>query len=144
MAEHKIGSIHNTFLSPYVKHLLVEIGDEIWSNSVSDISNLYLTSNNTLNWNEIGILLGNLPGKCVDLNSNIHAHNTRRKMDIHIQSYNTDLYVYKRSVINMGTKLYNKLHGYIKEIDSCKTYKKELKSLLLLHSFYSVEEFVVL
>ena len=39
----------------------------------------------------------------VDLNSNIHAQNTRRKMDIYIQSHNTDLY--KRSVINMGTKL---------------------------------------
>lgn len=63
MAERQIGSIHNTFLSPYVKHLLVEIGDEIRSNSESDISNLYLTSNNTLNWNEIGVLLGNLPGK---------------------------------------------------------------------------------
>jgi len=65
-------------------------------------------------------------------------------MDIHIQSYNTDLY--KRSVINMGTKLYNKLPGYIKETDSYKTFKKELKSLLLLllHSFYSVEEFVAL
>jgi len=32
----------------------------------------------------------------------------------------------------MGTKLYNKLPGYIKEIDSYKTFKKELKSLLLL------------
>jgi hypothetical protein len=63
MAERQIGSIHNTFLSPYVKHLLVEIGDEIRSNSESDTSNLYLTSNNTLNWNEIGILLGNLAGK---------------------------------------------------------------------------------
>ena len=63
-------------------------------------------------------------------------------MDIHIQSYNTDLY--KRSVINMGTTLNNKLLGYIKEIDSYKTYKSELKSLLLLHSFYSVEEFVAL
>jgi len=52
--------------------------------------------------------------------------------------------IYKRSVINMGTKLYNKLPGYIKEIDSYKTFKKELKSLLLLHSFYSVEESVVL
>ena len=80
----------------------------------------------------------------VDLNSNIHAYNTRRKMNIHIQSYNTDSY--KRSVINMGTKLYNTLSGYIKEIDSYsyKIFKKELKSLLLLHSFYSVEEFVAL
>jgi len=77
----------------------------------------------------------------VDLNSNIHAYNTWRKMDIHIQSYNTDLY--KISVINMSTKLYNKLPGYINEIDSYKTFKKELKSLLL-HSFYSVEEFVAL
>jgi len=65
-------------------------------------------------------------------------------MDIHIQSQNTDLLAYKRSVIDMGTKLYNKLPGYIKEINSYKTYKKELKSFLLLHSFYSVEEFVAL
>jgi len=78
----------------------------------------------------------------VDLNSNIFAHNTRRKLNIHIQSYNTD--VCKRSVINMGTKLYNKLPGYIKEIESYKTFKKELKTLLLLNSFYSVEEFVAL
>ena len=63
-------------------------------------------------------------------------------MDIHIQSHNTDLY--KRSVINMGTELYNKLPGYTKEIDSFKTFKKEMKSLLLLHSIYSVEEFVAL
>ena len=65
-------------------------------------------------------------------------------MDIHIRSHNTDLC--KRSVINMGTKLYNKFPGYIKEIDSYKTFKKELKSilLLLLHSFYSVEESVAL
>ena len=42
----------------------------------------------------------------------------------------------------MGTKLYNKLQGYIKEINSYKTFKKELKSLLLLHSFYSVEKSV--
>ena len=43
----------------------------------------------------------------------------------------------------MGTKSYNKLPGYTKEIDSYKTFKKELKSLLL-HSFYSVEEFIAL
>ena len=53
-------------------------------------------------------------------------------MDIHIQSYNTVLY--KKRVINMGTQLCNKLPGYIKEIDSYKTFKKELKSFLILHS----------
>jgi hypothetical protein len=78
----------------------------------------------------------------VELNSNIHTYNTQRKMVIHIQSYSTDLYT--RSVINIGTKLYNKLPGYIQEIDSYKTFKKELKSFLLLLTFYSVEEFVAL
>ena len=63
-------------------------------------------------------------------------------MNIHIQSYNTDLY--KWSVINMGTKLHDKLPGYLKEIDSYKTFKKEMNSLLFLHSFYSVEESVAL
>ena len=63
-------------------------------------------------------------------------------MDIHVQSYKTD--IYNNSVINMGTKLYNKMPGYIKEMDNCKVFKKELKSLLLFHAFYSVEEFVSL
>jgi hypothetical protein len=44
----------------------------------------------------------------------------------------------------MGTKVYNKLPGYIKEIDSYKVFKQELKLFLLLHTFYSVEEFVSL
>jgi hypothetical protein len=50
------------------------------------------------------------------INTNIHTYNTRRKMDIHIQSYSTAFYA--RSVIHMGTKLYNKHPGYIKEIDT--------------------------
>ena len=63
-------------------------------------------------------------------------------MDIHTQSYKT--YIYKKCVLNMGIKVYNKLPGYIKEIDSYKAFKKELKLLLLLHTFYSVKEFVSL
>jgi len=54
------------------------------------------------------------------------------------------LNIYKKGVINMGTKVYNKLPGYIKEIDSYKAFKKELKLFLLLHTFYLVEEFVSL
>jgi hypothetical protein len=78
----------------------------------------------------------------VQLNSNVHTYNTRRKRDIHIQSYKTDLY--KRRVVNRDSKLYNKLPDYIKEIESYKTFSKELKSFLLWHAIYSVEEFVVL
>jgi len=35
----------------------------------------------------------------------------------------------------MGTKLYNKIPGYIKEMDNSKAFKKELKSFLLYHAF---------
>jgi hypothetical protein len=76
----------------------------------------------------------------VELNSNMHTYNTRRKKDIHIKSYSTAFYA--RSVINMGIKLCNKLPGYIKEIESYKTFKKELQPFLSLHTSYSVEEFV--
>jgi len=42
----------------------------------------------------------------------------------------------------MGTKVYNNLPGFVKEIDNYRAFKKELKLFLLLHTFYSVEEFV--
>ena len=58
------------------------------------------------------------------------------------KSYKTD--IYKKSVINMGTKFYDKMLGYIKEMDNYKAIKKELQSFLLCHAFYSVEESVSL
>ena len=82
------------------------------------------------------------PHQFVQLNSNVHTYNTRRKRDIHIQSYKTDLC--KRSGVNMGSELYNKVPGYIKQIDSYKTFRKELKSFLRQHAFYSVEKSVTL
>jgi hypothetical protein len=42
----------------------------------------------------------------------------------------------------MGTKVYNKLPKFLKEIDGYNSFKKELKLFLLLQTFYSVEEFV--
>ena len=48
----------------------------------------------------------------------------------------------KKSVINTGTKVYNNLPKFLKEIDDYKAFKKELKLFLLLHTFYSVEELV--
>jgi len=42
----------------------------------------------------------------------------------------------------MGTKVYNMLPKFLKEIDDYKALKKELKLFLLLQSFYSVKEFV--
>ena len=48
----------------------------------------------------------------------------------------------KKSVINMGTNVYNKLPRFLKEIDDHRVFRKKLKLFLLLHSFHSVEEFV--
>jgi hypothetical protein len=42
----------------------------------------------------------------------------------------------------MGIKVHNNLPKFLKEIDDYKAFKKELKLFLLLHTFYSVEEFV--
>jgi hypothetical protein len=76
----------------------------------------------------------------LEQNFKVHKYNTQRKMDIHVKLRNTE--VYKTSVINMGSKVYNNLPGFIKEIDDYKAFKKELKLFLLHHSFYSLEEFV--
>jgi len=69
----------------------------------------------------------------LEQNSKVHKYNTRRKMDIHVKLHKTE--IYKKSVINIGTKVYNNLPGYIKEIDDYKAFKKELKLFLLLHNF---------
>jgi len=73
-------------------------------------------------------------------NAQVHQHNTRRKVDLHVKMQNTE--VYKKSVINMGTKVYNNLPRFLKERDDYRAFKRKLKKFLLLQSFYSVEEFV--
>ena len=74
--------------------------------------------------------------KSLEQNSKVLKYNTRRKRDIHVKLHKTE--IYKKSVINMGSKIYNKMPGFIKEIDDCKAFKKELKLFLRLHTFYSV------
>ena len=61
---------------------------------------------------------------CQSLEENFKVHkcDTQRKVDIHVKMHNAE--VYKKSVINMGTKVYNNLPGFIK-IDDYKAFKKE-------------------
>jgi len=73
-------------------------------------------------------------------NSQVHQHNTRRKLDIHVKLQKTE--IYKKIVLNTGTEAYNNLPKFLKEINDYKAFKKELKLFLLLQSFYSVGEFV--
>ena len=50
--------------------------------------------------------------------------------------------LFQKSVVNMGIKLYSKVPKSIKKSENFKLFKKELKSLLLTNSFYSVDKFL--
>ena len=72
-------------------------------------------------------------------NLTIHGHNTKSKLNFHVQFCNTVLF--QESVVNISTKLYNKVPEY-KKRETFKLFKKELKSVLLSHFLYSADEFL--
>jgi hypothetical protein len=82
-------------------------------------------------------------------NTQVHKHNTGANMDLHIKPCNTNLY---KSVIIMGIWLYNcmivwlydRVQIDINNLEEYKPYKKELKSFLLDHVFYSVRKNLIL
>ena len=47
----------------------------------------------------------------------------------------------KKSVVDMGIQLHNKVPNNIKKLEEYKPYKTELKSFLIEHTVYSLEEF---
>ena len=69
-----------------------------------------------------------------------HEHETRYRCDFQTQFCRTD--ILKKSVINMGAKLYNKLPNYIKNVEDLKPFKNQLKIFLLQQTFYSVDEYL--
>jgi hypothetical protein len=76
----------------------------------------------------------------LEQNTEIHNHNTHQKLDLHVQFCRTN--VLKKGVVNIGIKLYSKLPSQIREVEKMRTFKKELKSYLLQHTFYSVDEYM--
>jgi hypothetical protein len=68
--------------------------------------------------------------------TSVHNHNTGTNMDLHIKPCNTN--THKKSVIDMGIWLYNKVPINIKNLEEYKPCKRELKSFLTDHVFYSV------
>jgi len=54
----------------------------------------------------------------------MYKYNTRRKSDFHVPSCNTSLF--KRSVTNMGIRLYNKMPTRIKQLDSFRDFRRKL------------------
>jgi hypothetical protein len=59
----------------------------------------------------------------------LHGHNTRNKFDLRTRYCSSVLY--KRSVINMGIKLFNKLPIQIKQLDNRNGFKRKAKNFLL-------------
>jgi hypothetical protein len=71
------------------------------------------------------------------INMNFHGYNMRGKLDFHVQ--NCDSVIYKRSVMNMGTRLYNRILIQIKQRQDLNSYRR---AVFLRYSFYSVNEFI--
>jgi hypothetical protein len=74
-------------------------------------------------------------------NSGYHTHNTRKKDDLYIVPCNTSLY--KNNNSNIELRLLNHLPQNLKGIAAPHKFKKALKTYLLRHCFYSVEEFLL-
>jgi hypothetical protein len=70
-----------------------------------------------------------LNNKGLKQNSAIHDYNIRHRSDFQTQFCRTD--IFKKSVNNLGTKLYNKLPNHFKNLEDLKTFKKQLKAFLL-------------
>ena len=73
-------------------------------------------------------------------NSSIHSYPTRARNNIHIPKHNLALCDKNPSYI--VPLIYNKLPDVIKEAPTFVTFKKLLFDYLLLHSFYSVQNFM--
>jgi hypothetical protein len=69
----------------------------------------------------------------------MYEYNTRRKCDFHVPGCSASLL--KKSVINMGIRLYNKMPAKTKQLGSFRDFKQKLKWLLLDHPFYSLNGF---
>jgi hypothetical protein len=77
----------------------------------------------------------------VQKNEQINDQNTRRNMNLYVKPCNTNHY--KKSVINIEIRLYNKVPNNIKNVEEYKPYERKLKSFLAEHAFYSLDEFLM-
>jgi hypothetical protein len=69
-----------------------------------------------------------------DQNRIIHNHNTRQKLNLHVQFCRTN--VMKNSVMNMGIRLYNRIPNKIREIEKMSQFKRVLRSLKMYDVSY--------
>jgi hypothetical protein len=73
-------------------------------------------------------------------NQEIHSINTRYNTNLHLPI--ASLTVFQRGAYSFGIKLFNHLPINIKRLSNeIELFKTALKRFLLLHSFYSIEEY---
>jgi hypothetical protein len=73
-------------------------------------------------------------------NSEIHDINTRHKYNLHLPTGNLTLV--QKGVLYSGSKIYNHLPLHIKTLSNdLKHFKSKMKSFLVEHTLYSLEEF---
>ena len=74
-------------------------------------------------------------------NCGIHNHNTRNANHLHMPAAN--ITKYKKGNYYMGSKIYNQLPSYIKDlVNNEKIFKKTLQRFLIDNAFYSIDEFL--
>lgn len=75
-------------------------------------------------------------------NTETQNHNTCQSPDLHIQFCRTS--VFKKSVVNTGIKIYNKLPCQMRKLKKMQHIMRELRSFSLQHTFYSIDKNVSL
>ena len=73
-------------------------------------------------------------------NSEIHDINIRNNYNLHLPT--TNLTLVQKGVLYSGSKIYNHLPHHIKALSNDqKLFKSKLKTFLMEHTLYSLEEF---
>ena len=73
-------------------------------------------------------------------NSEVHDMNTRYNKNLHLPS--TNLTLVQKGVLYSGSRIFNRLPLSIKaHSNDAKRFKTTLKSYLIEHSFYSLDEY---
>ena len=158
-----LNTLRNVYFANFHSHLRYGIlfwGSDPQSTKVFKIQKkvvrLICSVNRRSSCRELFKLLNILPVPCVYImetvcyikrnnkglkqNSAIHDYKTRYRLDFQTQYCRTNML--KKSVNNLGTKLYNRLPNHLKKLEDLKPFKKQVKAFLLQQSFYSVEEYL--
>jgi hypothetical protein len=76
----------------------------------------------------------------LEYNSQKYQYSTRGKNKAYIRACKTA--VLQTNVINMASRLYNNLPEKLRILDNFRSFKKEVKTLLLTYTFYLIDEYL--